>query len=54
MMCLGEVLGLGFDWESDGVGFEEGGLGFWSFLKKEMTLLPSFKEVTCKTYIPFV
>ena len=26
MMCLGEVLGLGFDWESDGVGFEEGGL----------------------------
>ena len=26
MMCLGEVLGLGFDWESDGVGFEDGGV----------------------------
>ena len=29
MMCLGGVLGLGFDWEGDGVGFEEGRLPQW-------------------------
>ena len=26
ILHLGEVLGLGFNWESDSVGFEEGGL----------------------------
>ena len=55
-MCLGETLGLGFVWDSDDVGFEEGGVtparwwcDGWSVKESMATSIATEAGQTAKT-----